>query len=91
MRDSRGWSVEMTEQGYMRFIDDVAQLGMEITDVRTGIYDASHELAKGNTQENIQAAAVQLKVASDMLRDLSWKALCLELRAKYSGEEEGHE
>ena len=81
----------MKDQGYMRLIDDVAQLGMDITDVRTGIHDASHELAKGNAPENIQAAAVQLKVAGDMLQELSWKALCLELRAKYSGEEDSHE
>ncbi len=81
----------MKEQEYMRLIDDVAQLGMDVTDARTGIRDASHELAKGNNPENLQAAAVQLKVAADMLHDLSWKALCLELRAKYSGEEDGHE
>lgn len=81
----------MKDQEYMRLLDEVAQLGMDVTDVRTGIHDASHELAKGNTPENIQAAAVQLKVAADMLHDLSWKSLCLELRAKYSGEENSHE
>lgn len=81
----------MTEREYARLIDEAAQLGMNVTDVRTGIYDAGSELSKGNAPENIQAAAVQLKVAADMLQDLSWKALCLELRAKYSGEEDSHE
>lgn len=81
----------MKDQGYMRLIDEAAQLWMDVTDARTGIRDASRELAKGNAPENIQAAAVQLKVAADMLHELSWKALCLELRAKYSGEEDSHE
>ena len=81
----------MTDQEYARLIDDVTLLGIRLTDIRTGIYDASHELSKGNAPENIQAAAVQLKVAADMLHALSWKALCLELRAKYSEEEDSHE
>lgn len=81
----------MKDQEYARLIDDVAKLWMDVTDARTGIRDASRELAKGNAPGNIRAAAVHLKVAADMLHDLSWKALCLELRAKYSGEEDSHE
>lgn len=81
----------MTEQEYARLIDEVAQLGIRVTDVRTGIHDASHELSKGNAPENIQAAAVQLKVVQKMLHELAWTALCLELRAKYSDKEAGHE
>lgn len=75
----------MTEQEYARLIDEVAQLGMHVTDVRTGIYDISHELSKGNAPENIQAAAVQLKVTKKMLKALVREVARPYVRAKYGG------